>query len=264
MCPWPHLPLVGFKYKYLNDINIIYTAQQPRLLFGKKGRPIVIQPDTNPPSNTLYIRCLPERIGHTTLQRLLMRLYEQYGRLLEVRCHHGMRKRGQAWVTFYRTADAEIAYRDTQDHKFMGGKPMIVHFAKMKAKALAEHDGPDALHAYEVAHAKRFGILLFSLSLFDCGPTAPAHAAALAAVPDDLAPPNPTLFVQGIDADVTDEVLRAAFSQYPGLVEIRRVQSKGVAFIEYESVAASTEAKKALHGVPLGAAGTELKVFFRK
>ncbi|AMD18782.1 HBL120Wp [Eremothecium sinecaudum] len=55
-------------------------------------------------------------------------------------------------------------------------------------------------------------------------------------------PPNKTLLVQGLPKDITEDVLMHLFA-HKGLVEVRLVQIRKLAFIEYDSVASATEIK---------------------
>ncbi|ORZ37819.1 hypothetical protein BCR44DRAFT_38377, partial [Catenaria anguillulae PL171] len=344
-----------------------------KLMFGKHGRPIVIQPDTNPPSRTLYCRNLPERMGHTTLRRHLMRQFENFGEIVQVRCSKAILKRGQAWVIFKRLEDAQIAYKEMQDAQFLG-KPMIVQYAKMTSRVVASELGQ--LEEYADKHAKRaeervkelaerqskraalaasaprpavapmqplampmgpLGMPLPppppSMAALAAGATgvppvlppgfvpplpapagfpgmpppppgmplgappppplagagagagagapsmpmpmppigapgsgAAAAAHAMAAVPDDLVPPNPTLVVQGLPKGITQQEIAAVFGapRFEGLSEVRMVPGRDIAFVEYVNEVCSGRAKTELHETsPFEGKDEVVKVTFR-
>lgn len=68
-------------------------------------------------------------------------------------------------------------------------------------------------------------------------------------VPEAPAPPNSILFVQNLPHDATTMMLQMLFNQYPGLKDVRMVETKpGIAFVEYENEMQSTVAMQALQG----------------
>ncbi|GAA6046434.1 hypothetical protein JCM3770_004922 [Rhodotorula araucariae] len=80
--------------------------------------------------------------------------------------------------------------------------------------------------------------------------TGPAVAAA-----GQGGEPSPTLHVEGLPAEVTNEMLSALFQQYPGLVQLRLSPSppgagpnSGTALVQYESATQAGVAKEALDG----------------
>jgi RNA recognition motif-containing protein len=58
------------------------------------------------------------------LRRLLMRMFEPFGALLDVKVNRGMIKRGQAWIIFQRLDSAKHAFKGMQLKKFEG-RPMV-------------------------------------------------------------------------------------------------------------------------------------------
>ncbi|KAE8703604.1 U1 small nuclear ribonucleoprotein A [Hibiscus syriacus] len=68
-------------------------------------------------------------------------------------------------------------------------------------------------------------------------------------VPEAPAPPNNILFIQNLPHDATTMMLQMLFNQYPGLKDVRMVETKpGIAFVEYENEMQSTVAMQALQG----------------
>ncbi|KAH9469822.1 hypothetical protein Pst134EA_007099 [Puccinia striiformis f. sp. tritici] len=74
--------------------------------------------------------------------------------------------------------------------------------------------------------------------------------------------PNPVLFLEGLPAEVTDNVMAVLFQQYPGFQSVRLVPGRtGIAFVQYNTAAQSDMAKAALDGFKL-APSAVMKVSF--
>ncbi|MBW0465076.1 hypothetical protein O181_004791 [Austropuccinia psidii MF-1] len=76
--------------------------------------------------------------------------------------------------------------------------------------------------------------------------------------------PNPVLFLEGLPAEVTDDMMAVLFQQYPGFQSVRLVPGRtGIAFVQYDTAAQSDMAKAALDGFKL-APGVVMKVGFAR
>jgi hypothetical protein len=89
-------------------------------------------------------------------------------------------------------------------------------------------------------------------------------AAPAAAAPAPAAPPPPstqpmlptrTLLVQGLPTDQSEDtckgMLRVLFAHWPGLVDIRPVPVRGLAFVEFDAESSAIPAQQALHNFAL-------------
>ncbi|KAJ7570721.1 hypothetical protein O6H91_01G132900 [Diphasiastrum complanatum] len=63
---------------------------------------------------------------------------------------------------------------------------------------------------------------------------------------------NSTVFVGGLDHNVTDEELRQVFSQFGEIVYVKIPVGKGCGFVQYTSRASAEEALQKLHGTVIG------------
>lgn len=63
--------------------------------------------------------------------------------------------------------------------------------------------------------------------------------------------PNETLFVQNLPRDAKEELLRMLFSQYPGFKEVRYIESRQCAFIEYITEMHATHALNSLRHIEI-------------
>lgn len=69
-------------------------------------------------------------------------------------------------------------------------------------------------------------------------------------VPEAPAAPSNILFIQNLPHGTVTSLLQSLFNQYPGLKEVRMVESKpGIAFVEYENEVQSTAAMLGLQGI---------------
>jgi RNA recognition motif-containing protein len=79
-----------------------------------------------PPSETLYIQNLNEKIRPEVMKQTLRSLFKNYGEVLDVVAHQNMRMRGQAFVSFADKETAEKAQREV--HKFpLYSKAIVSH-----------------------------------------------------------------------------------------------------------------------------------------
>ena len=87
-----------------------------------------------PPSQTLYINNLNEKIKKDALKKSLYSSMSQYGKVLDIVACRGLKLRGQAWVVFADVAASTNAMRQMQGFPFYD-KPMRLSYAKTKSDA---------------------------------------------------------------------------------------------------------------------------------
>ena len=95
-----------------------------------------------PPSPTLYIRNLNERIKPLELKTSLYQLSSAYGEVIDIvicKDRNVTRMRGQAFVVFRTEQMAVHAKANLHNFAFFG-RPLDVNFAKEKSKASCEVD----------------------------------------------------------------------------------------------------------------------------
>ncbi|KAJ2157975.1 U2 small nuclear ribonucleoprotein B'' [Coemansia sp. RSA 552] len=233
-----------------------------------------------PPSQTLYIRNLNDKIQKDTLKQTLYGLCIAYGRILDIVALKTQKMRGQAFVVFGDITAATAALRQL-DGRRLFGRPMQIEYALSKSEVVAQSDGSFRFgeprkHMSAVERKRLLGIsgevgekrrqssgdsedahatkrrvadqeAADESSDEDVGPAAPAHDAA------DLEP-SATLFVTNLPDTVSMEMLAELFQQYAGFKEVRRIPGKDVmAFIDYASAEAATAARNVLDGFKLAA-----------
>ena len=77
-----------------------------------------------PPSQTLYINNLNEKVKIEPLKKAMYAMFSQFGPILDVCAHKSLKRRGQAWVCFEDVASATNALRQMQGFPFYD-KPMV-------------------------------------------------------------------------------------------------------------------------------------------
>ncbi|KAK3644154.1 hypothetical protein LTR56_004162 [Elasticomyces elasticus] len=93
-----------------------------------------------PPSHSLYIRNLPEKLPKADLRRELYILFSTYGPVLDVTALKTAKMRGQAHVLFRETHSATQALRALRGFE-VGGREMRIEYAKKRSDTLAKLTG---------------------------------------------------------------------------------------------------------------------------
>ncbi|KII67724.1 U2 small nuclear ribonucleoprotein B'' [Thelohanellus kitauei] len=194
-----------------------------------------------PPSQTLYLSNLNEKVRLDELKRALYDTFSPYGPIVDINAKKSLKMKGQAFVVFKDIDNACVAHRAMQSFIFYN-KPMRVQFAKKKSDAIAKMDGtyvPRERGPYVEGPRKR--------KTAPRSPTAPK-------VQKVVDQPNSILFLQNLPEQANLNTLTVLFGQLPGFKEVRMVPNrKEVAFVEYESEAHASSAKESLQGFKITA-----------
>ena len=241
-----------------------------------------------PPSPTVYVRNLNERVKPAQMKSSLYYAFGRYGRILDVVVASRRNCRGQAWVVFQDVACATNALRQMQGVNVYG-KKVDVKFAKGKSDATAKYEG-----TFVPRHGRSAPREAAEVEKVAAGPSKEGALAAAAAeakaeavttpsskgesngsggsgsameVDDsgEAAPPNKLLFVSNLPAETPAEALKALFGQYDGLRDMRlsTKAGKGIAFIEFGDEFQASTALQGLQGFKLTPTD-EMSVVFAK
>lgn len=199
-----------------------------------------------PPSQTIYVSNIFDKIGKVELKKMLHCLFSQFGRILDIVCVKSKALRGQAWVVFGDVASATNAMSNLQGFPFYD-KPMRIQYAKGKSDVVAKREGSFPQKGKD-AKKKKIGPTGVKVEK-DGGkkgvaPTSKAQEESARGGPAgssdeggkaDRAPPNKILFVENLPEGTNEDMLGMLFKQYPGYKEVRMVESRpGIAFVEFE------------------------------
>jgi len=217
-----------------------------------------------PPSQTIYINRLNEKVKKDVLKKALYECFSQFGPVLDVVCMKTIKMRGQAFVVFKDVTSATNALRQMQGFPFFE-KEMNIAFAKSKSDCIAKLDGTflprDAAEKLkkrkldEERRAKKAAEREAEREAATAKEAASSGGEAAASKPmaivEDTGPaiPNSILFIQGLPAAFPKMALQMLFQQYPGLTEVRDVPGKeGIAFVEFGDEMQATVAMNGLQG----------------
>ncbi|KTW31660.1 uncharacterized protein T551_00921 [Pneumocystis jirovecii RU7] len=232
---------------------------------NKKTPVIPTELSVLPPSETIYIRNLSEKVKIDILKKSLEAVFSSYGTILDIIAHKNIRMRGQAFVVFDSIDSAQKAIADVQAFTLFD-KPMVLQYSKTKSDATVKRLGT---HEEFEEHKKRR--LEKKEQLKSTQPKTKQINASTAkkntskktqkqnTIPDEHLPPHKILFLQKLPENITAEVLSAVFNRFSGFKEVRMVPGRpGIAFVEYETNDDAVIAKHGTVGMALG--GTVISV----
>lgn len=183
----------------------------------------------DPPTETLYIQNLNERVKPSTLKVTLTNLFKNYAPVLSVTAHSNLRMRGQAFVAFATAEEAEEAKKEVGGFPLYG-KPMVVSYARTRSDAVVQKlEGDEKLVVFkeERKERKRKGRYdnplkrkMKNKRLGLAAAPGGEEKRPNVMMPDEYLPPNQILFIQNLPVDLEggqDELrtlLNGLFTQY--------------------------------------------------
>lgn len=224
-----------------------------------------------PPSQTLYINGLNEKIKIPELKCCLLELFSTYGEIIDIIAAGSLKKKGQAFVVFKDISCATNALRALQGFQFLD-KAMRIAYCKTKSDVVAHEDGTFKPRAKAgtvavtreeekkkpaVPGARTPGIIpppKVGMTATTVPPPKSMVAHPGAAPPKGSAEaseggqPSNVLFVENLPQEVNEVMLTMLFRQYPGFQEARLIKGRNVAFIEYADELQAGIAKHGLQG----------------
>jgi len=250
----------------------------------------------NPPSATVYVKNLEERIKVDQLKTALEEIFSEYGNIIDLVAKTNLKAKGQAFIVFDSAEDAAKAIEEVNGFELFD-KPMQLDFARTRSDAtvlkddgeqelekwkrarLAEKERKQALEATQQQKLKRpaptggaqetaagAGGLTARPAKAVKGAGLKASGTNTAAIiPDEYLPPNKILFLRDLPDSYDADGLSRIFSRFEGFKEVRMVPGrKGIAFVEYEAEAGAISAKEATAGMQLGDEGKGIRVTYQR
>ncbi|KAJ3190212.1 hypothetical protein HDU85_000503 [Gaertneriomyces sp. JEL0708] len=223
---------------------------------------------TVPPSPTLYIRNLDEKIHKQELRKALYYLFSNHGRVMDVVAQKTMKMRGQAHIVFEDIPSATAAMRSLQGFPLFE-KPMTIQYARSTSSAtkIAQGLAPsvDLAQPNRPPQNQPGAIPQLPTSQkrsWEDGSESDSKRARIEETTSAQAepeieeeapnPPSPLLFISNLPLGVSEEMLSMLFQQYAGFKEVRLVSGKpGIGFVEYETDVQAETAKSVLNGFKL-------------
>lgn len=209
------------------EVDSRQQMMPPTFNAAAAGQPEAAHPDYAP-KETLYVRNIEEKLKKTKLKEVLHAAFSEYGRIVTITALRTDRLRGQAWITFQDVESAKAAKRDMHNKEFFG-KKIDVQFARERSDLLSKKLNPTFKPDREARDRK-------VATLVDAKKAA-AENEALAARARAIEMEQATrlLMATGLPPGVAADELKLLFQQHVGLVEVRRVPGRDIAFIEYSS-----------------------------
>lgn len=227
-------------------------------------------------TETLYVKNLNESVKVDVMKKTLNHLFSLYGRVLDVTAHENVRMRGQAFIAFDAKEPAAKAIKEVTGFPLYG-KPMQLAFARARSDAnVRTLEGESAVEAHKRARMEskkqkrtEWRKRLMAMKAGEgegpgAGITTSENKRQEAQMPDEYLPPNKLLFIHNVPADVSREQIDALFRTYEGLLDVRLVPGRGVAFVEFGDAMQSSVARDALNGHIFSSASEKLRITFAK
>ncbi|THC97957.1 hypothetical protein EYZ11_002594 [Aspergillus tanneri] len=241
---------------------------------------------TIPPSPTVYVRNLEERIKVDQLKVALEEIFSEYGNIIEIVAKTNLKAKGQAFIVFDDVESATRAIDEINGFELFD-KPMVLDYAKTRSDAtVLREGGNDELEIHKrrrlaEKERKQAHEALEAQKKLKRPPGAPDTArpakttkgaglkptsgAAAAVIPDEYLPPNKILFLRDLPDSADQDSLTAVFGRFEGFQEVRLVPGrKGIAFVEYENESGAISAKEATSGMPMGSEGKPIRVTYQR
>ena len=208
------------------------------------------------PCETLYIKNLNEKIKIDELKEALNKEFSQYGEIIEIRVRNTIRLKGQAFISFKTKEQSSKAKKNLNDKLFLN-KKLIIEFAKTpsdsilllqgkltenqkKIKDLSRKRNRDEFYEnlkQKIEQEKNNNITNNEMIINTKDSN--ENEISIKINPEEV---NKSLFVQGLNNSVTNQKLIELFNSISGFKEVKYFPTKGICFVEYDTVENATNA----------------------
>ena len=208
------------------------------------------------PCETLYIKNLNEKIKIDELKEALNKEFSQYGEIIEIRVRNTIRLKGQAFISFKTKDQSSKAKKNLNDKLFLN-KKLIIEFAKTpsdsivllqakltenqkKIKDLSRKRKRDEFYENlknEIEKEKINNVN--NNEMIINAKDSNENEISIKINPEEV---NKSLFVQGLNNSVTNQKLIELFNSISGFKEVKYFPTKGICFVEYDTIENATNA----------------------
>ena len=205
---------------------------------------------------TLYIKNLNEKIKIDELKEALNKEFSQYGEIIEIRVRNTIRLKGQAFISFKTKEQSSKAKKNLNDKLFLN-KKLIIEFAKTpsdsilllqgkltenqkKIKDLSRKRNRDEFYEnlkQKIEQEKNNNITNNEMIINTKDSN--ENEISIKINPEEV---NKSLFVQGLNNSVTNQKLIELFNSISGSKELKYFPTKGICFVEYDTIENATNA----------------------
>jgi RNA recognition motif-containing protein len=208
------------------------------------------------PCETLYIKNLNEKVKIDELKEALNKEFSQYGEIIEIRVRNTIRLKGQAFISFKTKEQSSKAKKNLNDKLFLN-KKLIIEFAKTpsdsilllqgkltenqkKIKDLSRKRNRDEFYEnlkQKIEQEKNNNITNNEMIINTKDSN--ENEISIKINPEEV---NKSLFVQGLNNSVTNQKLIELFNSISGFKEVKYFPTKGICFVEYDTIENATNA----------------------
>ena len=208
------------------------------------------------PCETLYIKNLNEKIKIDELKEALNKEFSQYGEIIEIRVRNTIRLKGQAFISFKTKEQSSKAKKNLNDKLFLN-KKLIIEFAKTPSDSILLLQGKLTNNQKKIKDLSRkrkrdefYENLKNEIEkekinnvnnneMIINAKDSNENEISIKINPEEV---NKSLFVQGLKNSVTNQMLIDLFNSLSGFKEVKYFPTKGICFVEYDTVENATNA----------------------
>ena len=208
------------------------------------------------PCETLYIKNLNEKIKIDELKEALNKEFSQYGEIIEIRVRNTIRLKGQAFISFKTKEESSKAKKNLNDKLFLN-KKLIIEFAKTPSDSILLLQGKLTNNQKKIKDLSRkrkrdefYENLKNEIEkekinnvnnneMIINAKDSNENEISIKINPEEV---NKSLFVQGLKNSVTNQMLIDLFNSLSGFKEVKYFPTKGICFVEYDTVENATNA----------------------
>ena len=210
------------------------------------------------PCETLYIKNLNEKIKIDELKEALNKEFSQFGEIIEIRVRNTIRLKGQAFISFKTKEQSSKAKKNLNDKLFLN-KKLIIEFAKNPSDSILMLQGKltEKQKKLKDLSRKRIRDEFYenlkneveqlknkknnnNNEIIEINNLNNENEIKIKINPEEL---NKSLFVQGLNNSVTNQMLVDLFkNNLQGFKEVKYFPTKGICFVEYDTVENATKA----------------------
>lgn len=199
------------------------------------------------------MRNLNERMKIEKLKEELGALFKPFGYCTVV-AMGGIRRKGQAWIIFESSEASKRALDSLNGHLFHGRR-LDIAFSRNESHQTLIRKGFQIKRRLaepsKSVEAKRTKALPVMDSFFS-NQRADAHSTTtVVSSVRTYSPPNRILLVENLPASIGISEIERLFNVYAGFVEVRLIQGRGMAFVEFVDDHKSQVALNKLNGYEL-------------
>ncbi|KAK8810456.1 hypothetical protein WA158_007031 [Blastocystis sp. Blastoise] len=246
-------------------VNPIVAAVPQIETQNTESEPLVIPEDAK---HTLYIKNIKMSVKPQSLRKALYGVFIQFGKILNITVgEQRFAYKGQAWIVFENIEDA-VRAKNKMSGVELYKRSMIISFAKMESDFITKKDGtyiprPKKPYVHPLGNSKdNHGNNEEGEDNEEMGQV-PLVKQVTPQVKLPNNPPNKLLMCVDLPAMATEEYMTQLFSKFDGFISARYVISRGLCFLDFQSIADSMKALEEMKGYTFDGK-TRLHITFAK